>query len=159
ELNELQKRVTAATLSNRLAIEPGLNGAIQSIEWPCHYLDFETVATFLPLYPGYGCHEQIITQFSIHHRDSIDAELSHSEFLADASQDCQRQLAEELIQRLADRGAIIVYSNFEEIRIKALQRLFPDLVKPLDAILHRMADLLPIIETNIYHPDFRGSFS
>jgi hypothetical protein len=159
ELNELQKRATAAALSNCLAVEPGLNAVLQSIEWPCHYLDFETVATFLPLYPGYGCHEQVLTQFSIHHCESIDAEPSHSEFLADATQDCQRQLAEALIQKLGDRGTIIVYSNFEETRIKALQRIFPDLIEPLEAILHRITDLLPIIETNIYHPNFRGSFS
>ena len=52
-----------------------------------------------------------------------------------------------------------MYSAFEETRIKALQKLFPDLAKPLEAILDRIIDLLPIIESNIYHPSFRGSFS
>ena len=108
ELNELQKRVTAAaTLSNRLAVEPGLNAVLKSIEWPCHYLDFETVSTFLPLYSGYGCHEQVLTQFSIHHRNTLNTEPSHSEYLADASEDCQRELAEALIEALQDHGAII----------------------------------------------------
>jgi hypothetical protein len=159
ELNDLQKRMTAATLSNRLAVEPGLNAALQSIEWPCHYLDFETVATVLPLYPGYGCHEQVLTQFSIHHRESSDVEPSHSEFLADATRDCQRQLAEALIQKLGDRGAIIVYSNFEETRIKALQKAFPDLAERLQAILQTVTNLLPLIREHVYHPSFVGSFS
>ena len=60
----------------------GLDLALAASKWPCHYLDFETVATTLPLYDGYGCHDQVLTQFSVHHRDSLDAEPSHSEFLA-----------------------------------------------------------------------------
>jgi hypothetical protein len=64
-----------------------------------------------------------------------------------------------LIEKLGDRGSIIVYSTFEETRIKALQEAFPDLTKRLQAILDRLINLLPVIEDYVYHPDFRGSFS
>lgn len=159
DLNERQERVKYSALSGNTVVEPGLGAVLQSIAWPCHYLDFETVATVLPLYSGHGCHRQVLTQFSIHHRESIDTEPRHSEYLAEAMRDCERQLAETLIEKLGDRGSIIVYSTFEETRIKALQEEFPDLTEPLQAILDRLSNILPVIEDYVYHPDFRGSFS
>lgn len=159
KLNELQERVKRSVLSGKTIVEPGLGAVFQSIDWPCHYLDFETVATFLPLYEGHGCHRQVLTQFSIHHRDSIDTEPRHSNYLADAAKDCERELAKVLIEKLGDRGSIIVYSHFEKTRIKALLDAFPDLAERLRAILDRLTDLLPIVRDHVYHPDFRGSFS
>jgi hypothetical protein len=159
ELNARQERAKCAALSGNTVVEPGLGAALQNIDWPCRYLDFETVATVLPVYKGHGCHRQVLTQFSIHHRESIDAEPRHSEYLAEATKDCERELAEALIEKLGDRGSIIVYSSFEETRIKALRDAFPDLEKRLQAILRRLKNLLPVIEDHIYHPDFRGSFS
>lgn len=111
------------------------------------------------MYNGHGCHRQPLTQFSIHHRDTVDSEPRHSEYLADATKDCERELAESLIEKLGDRGSIVVYSNFEETRIKALRDEFPDLAEQLQGILNRLKNFLPIIEAHIYHPDFRGSFS
>jgi predicted RecB family nuclease len=159
KLNALQERVKRSVLSGKAVVEPGLGTVLQFVNWPCHYLDFETVATFLPLYEGHGCHRQVLTQFSLHHRDSIDVEPRHSEYLAEATKDCERELAEALIERLGDRGSIIVYSHFEKTRIKALLDAFPDLAERLQAILDRLTDLLPIIRDHVYHPDFRGSFS
>lgn len=64
-----------------------------------------------------------------------------------------------LIENLGDHGSIVVYSNFEETRIKALRDGFPDLAERLQAILDRLKDLRPVIEDYVYHPDFGGSFS
>ncbi len=158
-LNERQERAKYAALSGNTVVETGLRTALESIQWPCHYLDFETVATVLPLYDGHGCHRQTLTQFSIHHRDSMGSELRHSEYLADATKDCERELANALIENLGDHGSIVVYGNFEETRIKALRDGFPDLAERLQAILGRLKNLLPVIEAHVYHPDFRGSFS
>jgi len=159
-LNPTQQRAVGAMLSGKALVEPGLGAALQKIAWPCHYLDFETVATFLPLYPTFGCHRQVVTQFSIHHRGSVDAEPSHSEYLAsDPKKNCERELTEALIQRLGERGSIIVYTKFEEKRIEALRDAFPDLADRLQSILGRLLDLEKMIEGNVYHPEFRGSFS
>ena len=158
-LNERQERAKNAALSGNTVVEAGLRAALESIQWPCHYLDFETVATVLPAYDGHGCHRQTLTQFSIHHRDSIDGEPRHSEYLADATKDCERELAEALIEKLGDRGSIVVYGTFEGTRITALRNEFPDLAERLQAILDRLKNLLAVIENHVYHPGFRGSFS
>lgn len=159
KLNEKQQRAKESALSGKICVEAGLKNALNTIAWPCYYLDFETVVTVLPLYPGHACHQQVPTQFSIHRRDHINSEVRHSEYLADAPKDCQRELAEALIGALGQQGSIIVYTGFEKTRIEALQRLLPDLNRPLQAILERLVDLHPIIVDYVYHPDFRGSFS
>jgi predicted RecB family nuclease len=158
-LNERQQRAVKSSVAGKLCVEDSLGEALDAIVWPCHYLDFETVATVLPLYPGHVCHQQVLTQFSIHHRDRIDGELQHSEFLADATKDCQREVAEALISALGHMGSIIVYSPFEKTRIKALQGQFADLADALQAVLDRIVDLHPIIADHVYHPNFHGSYS
>jgi predicted RecB family nuclease len=159
KLNDRQQRAVSAMMSGKTAVEPGLRAALDKLQWPCHYLDFETAATVLPLYEGHGCHRQTLTQFSIHHRDSIQAEPTHSEYLADPARDCERELAETLIKSLGDSGSILVYSNFEEKRIKALRDQFPELAQRLQRILDRLEDFEKLIQENVYHPDFYGSFS
>jgi hypothetical protein len=159
KLNGKQRRAVDSAVSGKMIVEAGLRDALNAIIWPCHYLDFETVNTVLPLYEGHRCHQQVLTQFSIHHRDRIDSEVRHTEFLADPRKDCERELAEALIQALGQHGSIIVYTSFEKTRIKGLQALFPDLAAPLEAILNRLVDLCAIISDHVYHPDFHGSFS
>jgi hypothetical protein len=158
-LNDRQERAKNAAISNKVFVDAALGNALSGIAWPCHYLDFETVATVLPLYPGHGCHQQVLTQFSIHHRDALASDVRHTEYLADAAKDCQRELAEALIAAMASQGSIIVYSTFEQTRIKALQQMFPDLSAPLQAILGRLVDLHSFIADYVYDPEFRGSSS
>ena len=160
KLNAVQQRARGAMESGEIAAETeGLAAALAAIEWPCHYLDFETSKTTLPLYDGRACHAQVLTQFSIHHRSNPDAEPSHSEFLARAEERQERTLAERLIQALGDRGAIIVYDNFEQQCINGLAARIPDLTQPLTAILDRLVDFKKIIKEHVYHPAFGGSFS
>lgn len=159
ELNRQQQRARDAVLAGKALVARGLADALAAIVWPCYYLDFETVATVLPLYSGHACHQQVLTQFSLHRRETMGAEPEHREYLADAAMDCQRELAEALIAALGEEGAIVVYSGFEKTRIKALRAAFPDLAEPLDAIIGRLADLLFYVTEFLYHPDFRGSFS
>ena len=159
ELSEAQTRAKDSALSGTTFVGPELSKALSPIEWPCHYLDFETVSTALPLYEGHTCFQQVLTQFSVHIKDGIDREARHSEYLADAGHDSELELAEELIQALGREGSIIVFSSFEATRIQALSDRFPSLKEPLKAILSRIVDLLPVIRKNVYHPDFRGSFS
>ena len=159
ELNETQQRVKTAVETGRPFVSPTLGNALAAIEWPCHYLDFETVASTMPLYHGHGCHRQVLTQFSVHHRDSLEAATRHSEFLADAEQSQERLLAEHLIEVLGTQGAIVVYSHFEDVRIKALINDLPELAAPLHAIRKRIVDFEKIIKNHVYHPTFAGSFS
>jgi hypothetical protein len=158
-LNERQERARIASVAGNMFVSPGLGSALGVFQFPCYYLDFETVATVLPMYDGHACHRQVLTQFSIHRKDSIGSEPTHNEYLADATKDCERALAEALIDALGDRGSVIVYSTFEKTRISGLRDAFPDLATPLQAILDRLTDMLLVLQEHVYHPEFRGSFS
>ena len=159
KLNDMQQRARRAMESGQVAISEGLAAALEDIKWPCYYLDFETVKTTLPLYRGYACHAQVLTQFSIHYCNDFDAEPIHREFLARTEEGQARTLAEQLIQALGDRGAIVVYGNFEEQRITELAARVPELAQPLTATIDRLVDFEKIIKKHVYHPAFGGSFS
>ena len=38
-LNEIQERAKQAMLSGETIVAPGLDAALRSMEWPCHYLE------------------------------------------------------------------------------------------------------------------------
>ncbi len=143
ELNERQGRAEtrgkgAVLLRAIGSWELNLNAVLDGVAWPCFYVDFETVATALPLYDGHACHQQVLTQFSVHRRDSIDGEIQHCEYLADAARDCQREVAAALVDALGEHGSIIVYSGFEKTRINALRTAFPEFAERLKAVLDRL---------------------
>ena len=158
-LSAMQQRVKAAVESGQVFVGPGLSSELAAIQWPCYYLDFETVATVMPLYEGHRCHRQVLTQFSVHRRDEPSARLHHYEFLADATEDQERDLVKRLIQVLGTHGSIVVYSNFEAVRIKAAAGRFPDFGDSLSVIRERLVDFAKIVKKHMYHPAFHGSFS
>ncbi len=159
KLTDLQRRALDSALSGEMFVGPDLRAALDGISWPCHYLDFETVATFLPLYPERRCHEQVLTQFSIHHCDSPGNVTGYDEYLADPTTDCERELAIQLIEALGDDGDVIMYSSFEKTRVKGLVKRLPGLSDRLQAIIDRFVNLLGLVSKHVYHPEFRGSFS
>lgn len=159
-LTDTQARVRDAVLTRRPVVsKKSLREALESVEWPCHYLDFETVATVLPLFPGLRCHEQVLTQYSVHHRETFDRECTHDEFLAENKRECQWELAQSLIRALGTSGSVVVYSHFEKQRLRGLADRFHDARPALAALEDRLVDLLPIVRGNVYHPAFRGSYS
>lgn len=159
QLSDIQRRVRDCVRTGRPFVGNSLRDELTRVQWPAFYLDFESVMTALPLYPGLAPFEQVLTQFSIH-RCSAQGQIDdHSEFLADHARDCRRELAERLIADLGEEGSIVVYSPFELSRIKELAELFPDLGQRLAMIVERIFDLLPIIRGGYYDPEFYGSFS
>ena len=86
--------------------------------------------------------------------------LHHREFLAEGGCDPRRQFAETLIEALAAfDGPILVYSAYEQTRLKELAGEFPDLSASLNALIARLVDLLPIVRAAVYFPEFQFSNS
>jgi hypothetical protein len=113
----------------------------------------------IPLYEGTRPYQTIPFQWSLHMIDG-DGELNHKEFLADGVNNPRRQFAETLIDALArSDDPIIVYSAYEQTRLKELAADFPHLSTALNALISRLADLLPIVRSAIYFPEFQFSNS
>jgi hypothetical protein len=68
--------------------------------------------------------------------------------------------AGSLILACGDSGPVFVYSAaFEATRIRELAIRFPDLAQPLERILERIVDLLPVARNRYYYPSQQGSWS
>ncbi len=84
----------------------------------------------------------------------------HREFLADGGDNPRRRFAETLIEAFAALDApILVYSAYEQTRVKELVGEYPDLSAALTALIARLVDLLPIVGGAVYFPEFRFSNS
>ena len=136
-----------------------IRSALNSLEWPIGYLDFETLMTAVPLYPDVAPHEQLVTQYSLHVEALAGSELAHRKYLADHARDCREELTTRLIRDTADCRTIVVYSSFEKTMIRALADLLPTYAPALAGLESKLFDLEPVVRKGLVHPDFGGRSS
>ena len=128
-------------------------------EPPLWYLDFETVAPAIPLYPGTRPYQAVPVQWSLHRRGR-DGSVEHREFLAEGGADPRPALADALIGALGDDAApIVVWSDYEDRMLAGLADALPDRALALVDLRGRLLDLLPVVRGHLYHPGFEGSYS
>jgi hypothetical protein len=145
-LSPRQEIIRNVTRSGKPFVTSDLSERLQSFGPPAFYLDFEAFLPAVPLYPDTRPYQTIPFQWSLHQSDS-KGNVSHQEFLAEGDLDPRRQFVETLIDAL--KGAkwhIIVYSSYEQARFAELAAAFPDLKRPITAIVRRLSDLLPVVQ-------------
>jgi hypothetical protein len=159
DLTAIQARMRQVLVSGETYVSSDLWKTLKELGPPTAYLDFETMAPAIPLYPGTRPRQKFPTQWSLHRMDKR-GNLFHEEFLAMGDIDPSRAFAESLIEALSRSDEpILVYSNFERTTINELIVAFPDLKDDLFCIVDRLKDLLVVVQAHVYHPDFKGSFS
>lgn len=160
KLSESQQRAAIAIRTKSPQIDAAeIRSALNSIEWPIGYLDFETLMTAVPLFPDVAPHEQLVTQYSLHVEVSPGGELAHREYLADHARDCREELATELIRDAGGCRTIVVYSSFEKTMIRGLAKLLPTYAPELARMEGKLFDLEPVVRRGLVHPDFGGRSS
>jgi predicted RecB family nuclease len=122
------------------------------------FLDFETIARAIPVWPGMAPWQQAAAQFSYHERQP-NATYTHAAFLAEGPEDARPPLAAAMVRATANALRVVTYTAFEKTRIRELQRAVPELAAELAALEAKLIDLYPVVKNCVYHPDFRGSFS
>ncbi len=159
-LTATQERVRDSVKSGRPYVaSSALQRDLDRIVFPAHFIDFETIAPALPVFPGTRPYQAQPFQWSDHVLRE-DGSVEHHEFLGDGRSDPRREFAETLIDRLSGAQTIVVYSGYEQTRLRELQVAFPDLAAPLQAVLDRSwVDFLKVVRDHYYHPEFRGSYS
>src|SRR6266550_3499481 len=172
KLNFTQRRQLKAMAQNRLIVEPTLAHELAPFGFPLSrrergtggedsrlgFLDFETIARAIPVWPGMAPWQQAAAQFSYHERQR-DGSYTHAAFLAEGPADARPALAAAMIRATAHALRVVMYTPFEKTRIRELQRAVPQLSAELAALEAKLIDLHPIVKNCVYHPDFRGSFS
>lgn len=142
-------------------VSPDLAAALAPAGPPAAYLDFECVATAVPVYPGTRPYAVVPFLWSLHEDDGAGG-LTHRDDLAPAEVSAAplRRMAEGLIDALGGSTTpIVVYSGYERDRLRDLAAALPDLAAPLEAIQARLVDLLEVVREHVYDLRFFGSFS
>jgi hypothetical protein len=158
-LTDLHRRIRASVITGSVHSDPELKRALDRLVPPIHFLDFETCNPALPRFIGTRPFQQVPFQWSDHVL-LPDGSLEHREYLHRGDTDPREAVAESLVRSLGSEGPIVVYSGFEERIIRGLAQDLPEWKPDLLAIVEsRMVDLLELIRSHYYHPEFRGSFS
>jgi hypothetical protein len=156
-LEPIQRRQRTAVRAGRVVVEPGLRAALRALGAPVTHLDFESVAFGVPVWDGDHAHEQVPVQYAVLVEDDPRP---HRRFVPDGPGDPRRALAEALVRDVPPAGPVIVWNEpFEKGCLALLASRFPDLAPALRDIRERVVDLLKIVRAQVYHPEFRGSFT
>lgn len=157
-VNAMQARIMGCVQNDKEYLDPELAQALEDIEYPVHFLDFETIAPAIPRYAGTRPYQTIPFQWSDHvlHEDGA---LEHREFLYEHDGDPREAVCVSLLETLGERGSIFIYTKYEISVINGLAKALPRYQEELYAIPWRCKDLCSAIRNHYYHPDFSGSFS
>lgn len=159
-LSDKQLRVKQHTMSGQAYFDAaGAAADLAPHPLPGYFLDFETIAFAVPVWPGTRPFQMIPFQFSVHRMDR-EGEIEHAAFLDISGDDPSHAFAVALIAACGEHGPVFVYNaGFEKSRIKELAERFPPLHDALLAINARVVDLLPVARERYYHPSQEGSWS
>jgi len=153
-----QQRIHRVTCSGKPEILDGAAEMLQALDHPRYYLDFETIAPAVPIWPGTRPYAAIPVQWSCHVEDSAGV-FRHEDFLDLSGEPPMRALAESLVDCLGDAGPVLMYTGYEEKVIRGLIGPFPGLEEALQRIIARLFDLHPVVRDHYYHPKMLGSWS
>ena len=140
---------------DRAAVREALNG----LQYPLYFFDFETIGYAVPLYDGTVPHQQSPFQYSLHVLHE-DGSLSHHEFLYSQTSDPRPELLQNLLRDIGPTGHIIVYNaTFERTILKGLADFFPEQAAAIQGLIDRLWDQLVIFRKHYRHYAFGGSNS
>ncbi len=159
-LNPQQLRVKQHTLTGTTFFDAaGAAKALHGHRLPALFLDFETIASAVPLWAGTRPYQAVPFQFSLHRLGKRGA-LEHSGFLDLSGQDPRAGFARTLVEACTGNEPIFVYNRgFEGARIRELAADFPAHASALTAISDRLIDLEPVARAHYYAPSQQGSWS
>jgi hypothetical protein len=158
-LNERQRRACTSVQKGEPWFSEELGKELRSLKYPLFFMDFETVNSAIPRFPGMRPYDQLPFQWSVHVLREPGAEPEHHEFLATDTTDPRREFITSLCSVLGKSGSIVVYSAFESQRLSELAAWLPEFAGRIKKIQRRLWDLLPVVRSHVYHPAFAGSYS
>ena len=157
-LTELQERIRTCVVNREEYVAAELEEELLKLEWPVHFLDFETVSPAIPIYLDTSPYQAIPFQWSDHIL-SRGGDLHHSSFLFREDGDPRQTFAVSLLEILGEGGTIFTFSNYEKRVLSELVNHLPRQKDQILATFDRFKDLQALIKKYFYSPGFRGSFS
>lgn len=111
-------------------VEPVL-ARLDGLPLPLHFVDFETLAPAVPLFPGTSPFQPARVQWSMHTLHD-DGTIEHREWLAtDNAVNPDQEFVATLLAALGDSGSFVHYSPFERTQLIDIALRNPSLRQPL----------------------------
>lgn len=142
-----------------IVVRDAFRKMVAGLGYPRSFIDFETAAPALPLHHGMRPFEPLPFQWSCHQVARQGEAARASWFLDTDRRDPRRAFCESLLETVGTVGPVLVYSSYEQTRLRELAARFPDLAPALLAVVARLVDLLPLARRGFYAPAQRGSWS
>lgn len=161
-LNERQLRQVMAMKSGEQKIDKDeIKNFINELEYPLHFLDYETMMGVIPAFDGYRPYQQAPFQYSLHILQEPGAKLLHKEYLHRENSNPVPELLEHLKEDFEGKGSVISWSmKFEKARNNEMAEIYPKYAKILANINDSMVDLMiPFSKGWFVDKDFFGSAS
>jgi hypothetical protein len=162
-------------------VDDGMVAALADMNYPLHFIDFETSRIPVPYLPGMKPYELAAFQFSCHTLQTPDSsELVHREWLNLNDVYPNVEFMRELRDAIGDEGTVLIWSPYELSVLRAIRRQLIErdlLTNDLDAWVStligptpaagtkddvvgaRVVDLMKISEKEYCHPLMGGSHS
>ena len=160
-LSDKQRTYVNSVLNGEPEIDTAaIRHLISDLEYPIHFLDFETDNPAIPRFDGLRPYQQVPFQYSCHVLRHPQDESKHYEYLHTDTTDPRLPLVTSLLNNVSAAGSVVVYNaRFEKGVLEDLADAFPDHAAALESIVDRLWDLWDIFKHHYMHPDFCGSTS
>ncbi len=150
------------TKEDKLIIDkPQICKFLDDLEFPLHFLDYETFSIAIPPYDDIRPYQQVVFQYSLHILDAPDAELKHFTYLHTEDSNPIEPLTNSLMEAIGTKGSVIVWhKNFERDRNKEMGNHSTHFFKFYQDINDRLVDLkIPFDKDWYATKEFKGSAS
>lgn len=161
-LSRVQRIQKNAILASEAQLDPAqIRAFLARLQYPLHFLDFETMGSAVPLFDGSSPFEQIPFQFSLHVVRQPGAEPEHHSFLAEGRDDPRPRFMAALREHIEPAGSVIAYNaGFERGVLTGCAQQLPQHAAWVESLPLRIVDLLePFRKFHCYHPAQHGSAS
>lgn len=163
KLSTIQQNQVQVSRTNEPIIDKAsISETLSELQYPLHFLDYEAIASALPLYKGSRPYQQIPFQYSLHILPKLGGKLEHYEFLDRSGKSLPvPELLRNLSEHVLREGTVIVWhKSFEAGRNTEMAGAFPEYADLLHDINERIFDLKDIFAKQHYvHHGFKGSNS
>ena len=157
---------------NKEFLMDGINAIVNTIEYPLHFIDFETSNMAVPLHKDMHPYENVIFQWSVHtlHKDN---RLEHFEWLNTEDDFPNYQCMKALQDTIGNTGTVFTWSKYENTQLRksqetfeirgiedaSLTQFFKEIILDKDAENNRQVDMNALALKYYFHPKMGGRTS
>lgn len=116
---------------------PGFMEATKDLEYPLHFLDFETSQMAIPYHAGMKAYGKVLFQWSCHTISAPGEEYVHAEWINTTDSYPNLEFAHSLKKHIGDHGTIMTWSAYENTQLKTVKKELEEIgiLSPEDAEL------------------------